>query len=217
MRADMPRPPDTALIVGDGASPGRQRLLQIAERYHTLIAADGGLAILRELELQPTLVVGDFDSVTPETLDWVPVERRRQVDDQDSTDLEKAIRAALESGHRLLGLACVTGGRLDHSQNAVSLMIRYRAEAELVLYDACGEARLAGPPTARIRGRTGDRISLIPAPAAMSITSRGLRYPLDGLDLVPGGRDGISNELSAEEAELTFASGGLLVYRQGVF
>ena len=204
----------SVLIVGGGQSPGRARLQTIAKGYDRIIAADGGLNTLLQADLMSAAVTGDFDSVSDESLQWVPAGRRHHNPDQRTTDLEKAMLLALATGADRLGLACATGGRIDHTINAISMMKRYKPRADIVLYDAHGEARLASPPEVELEGQVGDFVSLVPAPIARRLWSEGLRYPLEGLDLELGGRDGISNELTRTRARIRFESGSLLVYRR---
>ena len=85
-----------------------------ANRYSTprhkedsplLVAADGGSKILRQLEILPDAVVGDFDSVDENTLNWF---RSRGVqvireDDQDRSDLDKGLALVLNINPSTVG------------------------------------------------------------------------------------------------------------------
>ena len=77
-----------------------------------VIACDKGYAYIREYDLEPDLVVGDFDSyhgkITPgiEILDLPTM--------KDDTDTLAAIRYALEHDYKDLTLYCAFGGRFDH-------------------------------------------------------------------------------------------------------
>lgn len=205
--------PQSILIVGGGPSPGKERLRQLAGAYDALVAADAGAVTLHELDLAPLLVTGDFDSVTPEQLARIPEERRLHNPDQSTTDLEKAVQWSLKTGAKRLGLTAVTGDRFDHAVNAVSLMLRYRSRAEFTLHDTHADATVAYPPGCTIKGKEGDRLSLVPAPGATGVRSSGLKYLLEGIDLVFGGRDGVSNQMLVPEASLIIKTGSLLVYR----
>lgn len=205
------------LIVGGGTSPGLSRLQHIAKYYDVVIAADVGLAHIREAEIIPAHVIGDFDSASQEMLDQIPQERRIHDPGQDDTDLEKAIKFSLGLGVREIGLACVTGSRIDHTVNAVSLMIRYEKRVPVTLYDAHGDAVLVNPPGTEIRGPKGLKISLVPAPGASGLQSTGLLYPLNGVHIGFGERDGLSNEMTADTAHIYFETGRLLLYSQRSF
>ena len=83
----------------------------------TVIAADGGLERARELGLQVTIAVGDFDSASPETVraaeaSGTRVERHPAA--KDATDLELALDRALELHPARIVVLAVVGDRLDH-------------------------------------------------------------------------------------------------------
>jgi len=202
------------LIVGGGLSPGTSRLLELSKICDMVIAADAGLLHLREAGIVPAHVIGDFDSASQEMLDWIPQKQRIHDQSEDDTDLEKAIRFSLGLGARRMGLVCVTGSRIDHTINAVSLMIRYEKRVPITLYDAHGDAVLVNPPGTEIRGPKGLKISLIPAPGAFGLQGTGLLFPLNGVNISFGERDGISNELTADTAHISFETGRLLLYCQ---
>jgi thiamine pyrophosphokinase len=207
-------PTDAVLIVGGGVPPDPKQLHELVECYPFTMAADSGLAALVAAGMEPDLVVGDFDSVKTALLAEIPIERHRPDTSPAQTDLEKCIRRALELGAKRIGLAGVSGNRIDHTLNAVSLMVRYEPQAEMRLYDAAGVGLMAKPPGISFGGTPGDLLSICPAPAAFGLQSEGLKFPLENLDLEFGGRDGISNELALPEARITFRSGFFLLYRQ---
>lgn len=206
--------PVRVLIVGGGASPGDRLLRQWAQRFDGVIAADSGLDTLLAAGLEPDYLTGDLDSVSAEARQRFPEDRQLHDSDQETTDLEKAIRMAIDLSAAQIGLACVTGSRLDHSLNAISMILRYHDRADFVLLDSAGEARLILPPGIELTDPVGARVSLVPAPEAGNIRTTNLRYPLSGSDLRLGGRDGISNEITAAPARIDFDSGALLIYRQ---
>ena len=84
-----------------------------------VIAADGGLEILRGIGISPDIVLGDFDS-----LGYVPekggfpqnVEILLHPVEKDDTDTGLAIKTALERGYKYIELySCLGGRRFDHS------------------------------------------------------------------------------------------------------
>jgi len=207
-------PEISALIVAGGLSTDPRRLQAWVQRYDLIIAADSGAERLVEIGIEPHLVTGDFDSISATTRGQIPLDRLMPNPDQEDTDLEKAIRIALDRGVSEIGIACASGNRLDHTLNAISMLLRYEGRARFVLYDDGGEATLVHAPEAIISGRPGQKVSLIPAPAAHGLQGEGLRYPLSGMDLVFGGKDAVSNELTASTARVHFSSGSMLVYLQ---
>ena len=83
-----------------------------------VIAADRGYAVARSLGIVPDLVVGDFDSLgeAPDADGIVRLEVRK-----DDTDLEHAVRLALEKGYRELIVYGAVGGVLDHTLGNIAV------------------------------------------------------------------------------------------------
>lgn len=209
-----PAPYKSILIVAGGQAPDPEKLRGWAGRYEAIIAADSGLETLELAGLEPAFVIGDFDSVAEELLAAVEPSILIENGAQENTDLEKAILLALKNGADRIGLAGASGSRIDHTLNAISLMLRYREHADIVFHDDGGTARVALPPEVAIHGEPGQRVSFMPAPSAIGLSGEGLLYPLDNLDLALGGRDAISNELIDEVAHVRFSAGSFLVYLQ---
>ncbi len=182
-----------------------------------VVAADGGLSLAPRLGLAPDVVVGDMDSVAAGDLERAGragARIERYPTDKDATDLELAIDAAREAGATDITIVGGTGGRLDHLLANAMLLAADRYEDVtlrwLTTTDEIVPCR-PGPPV-RIQGRPGDLVSLIPvAGAALGITTSGLRWQLQGDDLVPGSTRGVSNELTATEATVALDDGVLLV------
>ena len=107
-------------IIISGGAIDRDFALQQLEQLNPeiIIGVDKGLAFLHEEQIMPTHIVGDFDSVEPEIIEFykehtqVPI---RQFDPvKDATDTEIAVRLAIELGVKELWILGATGSRLDH-------------------------------------------------------------------------------------------------------
>lgn len=208
-------PVRTALIVGGGGRLPCDRLQRLASDADFIVGADAGILHLADCQIEADAIIGDLDSATPSQIRQLPPSRIIHDPGQDDTDLEKAIRWCIEREHCLTAdLVAVTGGRLDHTLNAVSLILRYRDRLSMTLHDGDGYATLAAQSPLTLNCRIGEKLSLMPAPAAHGLRSIGLRFPLNGFDLVAGSRDAISNEATAAIVELAWSEGSFLIYRQ---
>ena len=118
----------------------------------------------------------------------------------------------MEAGAREIFLLGATGSRLDHS--LANLYLLYKAARlgiKLSLVDRINQVWLVEGKI-RLRGTRGQYLSLLPlSPQVTGVTTRGLKYPLDGATLVWGSSWGISNEFLGGEAEVTLDEGLLLV------
>ena len=202
-----------AVIVGGGEPPSPALLREEMDREPRplLLCADSGADAVLEAGVEPAFLVGDLDSVSPAVRAALPAERVVAVAEQETTDLQKALEHALALGVKSAGLLGFTGRRTDHTLGNLSLLKRYGERMDLRVVDGHCELRRVGSRI-RFRARTGQKISLCPLDGpANRITTSGLKWPLQGEDLVPGERNGISNEVAANPVEIEVGSGELLL------
>ena len=88
-----------------------------------VICADGGWDIATELGILPNLLIGDFDSIKSPLPDGI--ETIKFLPEKDYTDLDLAIRTAVEKGYSHLTVIGGIGGRLDHTIANIQLLSHY--------------------------------------------------------------------------------------------
>ncbi|MDQ2094842.1 thiamine diphosphokinase [Rhodalgimonas zhirmunskyi] len=153
-----------------------------------VVCADGGARAALKAGLEPLAVIGDFDSIDAKTRAAIAPERLHPVEEQDSTDFEKALRAI--EAPLVIGVG-FHGGRVDHQLAALHGLLRY-PERRVVLLSG-QDAVFLLPPELRLDLGTGTRVSLFPM-LGVGVRSDGLRWATEGIEFVPGGRIGTSNE-----------------------
>ncbi len=195
----------------------RSLILSQRSQADFLIAVDGGLRFMRQLDLQPDLLIGDLNSLSTEEVDQARaegVEVRRFPVHKDETDLELAVAAALQNGYQKITILGALGGRLDMTLgNIFLLMLPELAGCDVRLEDGFDEVFLIRPGSRStlIRGQAGDIVSLLPLNGpAVGIRTSGLFYPLQGETLLQERTRGISNVLLSEEAEVSLSEGVLV-------
>ncbi len=84
-----------------------------------VIAADGGLKYLQSANIDPDVIIGDFDSlgVIP---DYDNVIKLNPV--KDITDMDAAIKIGIEKGFEEFEIYGATGGRIDHTLANIQLI-----------------------------------------------------------------------------------------------
>lgn len=192
------------------------------ERFDRVIAADSGLEWARRLSICPDLMLGDFDSVSPETLQYFraqSIPERQYEARKDFTDSELALWAALDEagpGDTLWMLGGI-GSRLDHTLANVFLLYEpLKRGVRAGMLDGHNEVRLIQGPASLelIRREAQPYVSLLPfLGEASGIDLEGMAYPLQDYTLRPGKSIGISNEVSGERATIRLRQGYLLVMR----
>lgn len=152
-----------------------------------VVAADGGAAHSVAQGHIPSAVIGDFDSISPDVYRKIPPERMFHVPEQDTTDFDKAMRSI--RAPVILGLGFL-GGRVDHQLAVLNALVQHPGSMCILL----GEHEIIFhlPAAVSLPLCAGDTVSLFPL-RQVSARSRGLEWPLDGLDLKPGGQIGTSN------------------------
>jgi thiamine pyrophosphokinase len=173
-------------LVG-GGEVGKGDLELALTHAPRVYAVDSGAGAVLAAGHQPEAVIGDFDSVAEADLTRVPAERLFRIDEQDTTDFEKAltrIHAPLVIGVGFLGL------RLDHQLAAFNALVKHANRPCILIGQTEVVCHVTGAFAADLQA--GDTVSLFPM-LAVSGRSSGLAWPIDGLSLAPGGRIGTSN------------------------
>lgn len=197
-----------AVLVANGELPAIHRLSAIAGSSSYVLAADGGANRLVQLGIVPDAVIGDFDSLTA----ILPASVERiAAPDQSRTDLDKAVTYLIEQGFRKISIVGATGDRLDHTFQALAILVKYAHAAELRLIDDVGTAY---PVNAHLEVATsaGQLVSLMPLGRAENVLTSGLEWALHSEDLAAGVRDGTSNRATGDKVSVTISGGSLVVY-----
>jgi thiamine pyrophosphokinase len=184
-----------------------------------VIAADGGIAHAFALGLAVDEAVGDFDSASSADIEKVRAGGGRVESHpvaKDATDLELALRLAVDRGPRRVVVVGGHGGRFDHwLANAFLLAAPEFAGVELVA--RMGAATLTViRGSAELTGAAGELVSLLPVHGpAVGVRTRGLLYPLVGEDLPVGTSRGVSNVFVESHATVSVTAGVLLAVQPG--
>ncbi|NPD13755.1 thiamine diphosphokinase [Xinfangfangia sp. D13-10-4-6] len=191
-------------LIGGGPVSGRD--LQLAMRLAPrVIAADGGANRLFAAGITPEAVIGDLDSILPETRAALPPGSLHHIPEQDSTDFDKALRSVRAEFILAVGF---TGARLDHGLAVLNSLVRHSGRPCLVLGPKDVSFALPAGET-QLRLRRGDTVSLFPF-ARVSGRSSGLEWPLDGHVFAPDGFIATSNRASADEVRLWLDAPGMV-------
>lgn len=179
-----------------------------------LVAADRGAERLRELRKRPRAVIGDMDSL-PEPAAFDDGHTRViHLAEQDTTDFEKCLYATEAPFYLGVGF---TAGRVDHMLAVFHAMLRHPAKPVVLLGEEDAIALAPAGRVLRLRLRPGARVSVCPLLPVTGGPSRGLVWPLDGLELAPGLRVGTSNEAAHPVVEMRFDRPGALVVVERAF
>jgi thiamine pyrophosphokinase len=199
----------TVVCTGGDAPPPSLCLAWIDAAGLT-VAADGGLALLRDLGRRAHLWVGDGDSLDGDLPEWAPWSAEFRVLDRakDDSDTDAAVGEAIRRGQGEVWLIGGAGGRMDHWWANLRLVAREPALKRWLT--AQEEGRTLGP---------GESLEVQPGVVSVfplgvgpwNLASEGFRWPLDGVDF--GRWHSLSNEVTAPGGRLVVSQGRFLVLR----
>ncbi len=205
------------MIIANGDVSGLEGLLSRCSKDVYIICADGAARYLVAIGLVPNLLVGDFDSIAPEDLEWMKernVNLRQFPVQKDSTDSELALEYALALKPHCITLLGGIGSRWDHSLSNILFLDRLRRQGiKARLINETGQLTITDSRL-EIEGEPGEIVSIIPlSELAEGVTLKGLEYPLTNHDIPRGSSLGISNRLLEHRGLITLKKGVLLVYQ----
>lgn len=182
--------------------------------YDCIITADSGLKYASELDILPTIILGDFDSLEEGILN-----RYRNNDikiypkEKDYTDTHLAILTALEHKAEFITILGATGTRLDHTLTSLGNLKLCTLEGVYCeIIDEYNRITLLceGSYDINKNEQYGNYISLVPMTETAIISLHNMKYPLDKFTLHQGLSICQSNEIIADTATITIHKG--LVY-----
>ena len=167
------------------------------KHYDLIISADSGIDFCRQAELMPDVILGDFDSASPQAMAFYKGECPERIETfparKDWTDTELAVRESAGgrrgTDHGFRGYRT----RLDHVLGNIQLLKQaLDAGAECVLVDAHNRIRMTDRSLIlQKKEQFGTYVSLIPfTPQVTGLTLRGFSYDVDQAVLESGGRWG---------------------------
>ncbi len=147
-----PSPPPDApvcVVVVTGSAPLHRRAIAAVPPGAYVVAADGGLDHARAAGLDPDLLVGDLDSISPVGLAWAVehAQVERHPADKTCTDTELALALAARRSPDHVLLVAGAGDRLDHALAALGALGAPSLErvAEVEGWWGCDHVRVARP------------------------------------------------------------------------
>lgn len=205
--------PKAALIVANSILPADAILQDCQQQVGLILCADGGANRARERDIVPDYVVGDLDSVWPETRDAFSTAEFVYRPSQYATDLEKTMQFALELGVERALVVGITGLRLDHQVCNLNIAQKFCHQLDLELHDDYGIGRFLSPGRDYSFEVPLNRpISLFAFQRVRGVTTSGLKYALANDDLEWAVRDGLSNAVEQSPISIRLKEGVLFMY-----
>lgn len=204
----------TILIFANGDIAGVEWIRPYLEESSVVIAADGGMRHLLQLQHLPDVVIGDLDSLPPEVHEQLEAQGTTvnvYPYDKNETDLELALLHAISHYDDDIQIVGALGGRLDQTLANIMLLAHPAlADRRVELVTEYQRAWLVTERT-EVDGQVGDMLSLVPIGGDVLVQeTTGLRWPLTNEVLVVGPALGVSNVMTEPVAAIIISSGTLL-------
>lgn len=192
--------------------------LSVAEEDF-VIAVDGGLSYCSVLEVEPDLILGDFDSVSEKEAEAIEVLEHKIPEriirlprEKDDTDMLAALKEGLARGYRQFRIYAGTGGRFDHTlANIQCLLFLKNHDAVGYLVDGTGMILVIQNEAVHFRKDLEGTLSLFSlVEKSEGVTIEGMKYSLQDASIQNDFPIGISNEFIGEEAMISVEDGALV-------
>lgn len=206
------------------------------KKYDEVIAVDGAANFCKEQGITPFAIIGDFDSVSPDTLEYFtsPSALVKEIEEvqsetqnpskppyqggnpkilhrpsQETTDLQEAIFYAKETfSHAQIDiLGGISANEFDHTFSNVLFLEMLPPESKIITeFQTLFLMKKSG----KIPAKQGKTISIIALSDIKNLSYINLKYPLKNENVIAGWC-GTRNEFLKNECEILFESGIILV------
>lgn len=195
--------------------------LPLSKEETIFIGADRGAFHLLTNGITPDEIIGDFDSLLEDELDYLKQTVKKMTilqTEKDETDTHLAILRALTYDPDAVILTGVTGGRLDHYEAVMHDMLRFQSiNPEIVFYirNKQNILRFLLPGTHEIeRDDYYKYISFFSfGETVEDISLRGFLYEVTEENISIGNAKFTSNEVSGRIGTISFTAGICLMIR----
>lgn len=203
--------PRKTVILANGTFPAHPVPLARLQEADLIVCCDGAAEKLTAHGFEPGIIIGDLDSVSAGLREkYSPI--LVQDSDQETNDLTKAVSWCVSHCIREVAILGATGIREDHTLGNISLLADYSKMIDAVILTDTGSFRVYDH-SVTIASHPGRQVSVFSIDPKLSVSSSGLRYPLNNLTLHSWWR-GTLNEADGDRFSLDFEGGQVLVFQQ---
>lgn len=195
--------------------------LTLMDDENTLwVGVDRGVYYLLKHNINPTIAIGDFDSVSAE--EWKIIQQSvNELDihqpEKDETDMELALIWATSQAPASIKIFGATGGRLDHFLANAFMLVKYQQPHSdpIEIIDLQNELAIFYPGKHQINWDKNKKyVSFIPLSMEVnSLSLSGFKYPLIDQNIDFTSSLCISNELIQKTGTFSFEKGILMMIR----
>lgn len=185
--------------------------------YDYIIAADSGAEYAASLGLKPDIILGDFDSVSDETLESFKEAGcliKKFTPEKDETDFDIALKEAISLNPLKITVIGGSGTRLDHTLTTFFCIMRVlESGVECEMIDSNNRIYFRNSDFVINKDdQYGSFVSLVPITESVTLSIKGMKYPLENKKVFRGESLCQSNEIVDEKAEISVKDGTVAVF-----
>ena len=199
-----------SIIIANGDFVYNDRIKKKIESAGRIVCADGGANHLVHINVTPDLILGDLDSVLPETLEYFKGVEVIKDTDKFRTDMMKAFDYEIDQGTAELLILGATGGRIDHTLANLSLLNSYADLIKITIVDDHSEI-LFIKDSFTFESVIGRKLSMMVIGGNSSLTTSDLKWELHG-ESQQFSPFGISNEVANSPVTIEVEGDGLFLF-----
>jgi len=201
------KPP--VVILANGTFPMHKDAYSKLYHSNFIICCDGAIDKLVKNKIEPNLIIGDMDSISPFLLKKYSNIVLKN-DCQDTNDLSKAILWLIEKNIKNAIIVGATGIREDHSIANIDIVLKYANKINLKIYTDTGKFIIVSKNNI-IDSFTGQQISIFSIDTSVQFSSKHLKFKLDGTKLI-NLHSGALNESENNIFHLNLSHGKALIF-----
>lgn len=178
------------------------------KKYSEIYCTDGAYHFFEKNDINPSLIIGDFDSIEklPTNIPHI------HTPNQDFTDFEKAIKIIIKKGYKEVDVFAANGLEQDHFLGNMTTAFKYKKKLKITFFDD-KQTYFFIPKQFIVQNVKGKIVSLFPFPKAKNIYSKGLQYPLNGINFnMTKNKIGTRNIAIENTIEISFSKGDILLF-----
>jgi len=198
------------IILANGEFPKGKEALKILNNADRIICCDGATDNLINYGLEPSIIIGDMDSLSPEIKQRF-ADKIIKISEQNTNDLTKAVNWCTANNINTFKILGATGKREDHSIANIALLSEYSNTANVQIISDYG-VFLSIKKTTKFDSFIGQQVSIFSMETGTEICSEGLKYPLDNMQLKKWWH-GTLNESTEKTFTISFEKGILIIYQ----
>jgi thiamine pyrophosphokinase len=200
------------LIIADGSSIKNDKLLSLS-KDKIIIVLDGAANKLININIVPHFIVGDFDQISQETKNYYQEKGVNilHLQDQNFTDLEKAIIFCESYNPNSIFITNALGKRTDHMLGNISCLKKfYKSNRPIYIISNKEKISFVKDQEIIITGEIKDIVAILGFPEC-SVLSDGLEYDMNNYQLTLGGNNSICNSLNKNKAIINIKGEAIII------